>query len=205
MRMRGLYILLTAAGFLVCAWLGCFLKPPPATGDVSLIFLGFTNHPGSSMVSKRLYVVGNGRGLHALFAVTNITPKQYVSFGIAAVETQGAEGWKVEGVASDQPELGKGFSPGYGYHYAVPWPATVKADTPWRMSLWVKRERRLFSFSIHHHGFGRGLFRPYGRHTVTSEAVTPLRRDAAESRADLLKTQTQPSTDGSQPLRSETP
>jgi hypothetical protein len=185
MRLPRLYILFTAAVLLACAWLSLSRPPASAGGDVSVVLLGLTNSPGSSVPYKRLFVMGDGHGLHALFAVTNISQRQYVKFGIAAVETRDKEGWRALEPVSDKPELGNGFSPGYGYRYAIPWPAGVQTDQPWRLRLWVTRERRLFSMSLHHRGFGRALFRPYGRHTVTSEVVTPPSAAVTEPGAEV--------------------
>jgi hypothetical protein len=181
MRSRGPYILLAVAVLSACVWLVYRANPSSSAGDVSIVFLGLTNDPGSSVVTKRLFVAGNGSGLHALFAVTNISAGRYVRFGIAAVETQGREGWRAVGPASDQPALGNGFARGYGWHYAIPWPAGLGTDQRWRLRLWVLREPRLLSLKLRHQGFG---LRPYGRHTVTSPVVTSPTPVAAESGAN---------------------
>jgi hypothetical protein len=168
MRFRGPYILLGAAVLFACVWLVYRAMTSPWTGDVSIGFLGLTNNPGGSVASRQLCVEGNGRGLHALFAVTNISPTRYVNFGIAAVETQDTEEWKPQGPVSDRPELGNGFAPRDGWHYAIPWPAGLERDKSWRLRLWVTRQPRLLSIKLRHHGFG---LRPSGRHTVTSPVV----------------------------------
>jgi hypothetical protein len=168
MRSRGPYILLAAAALLACVWLLHRVMTSTWAGDVSIGLLGLTNNPGSSVVARQLCVDGNGRGLHALFAVTNISPTRYVNFGIAAVETQGTEGWRAPGPVSDRPELGNGFAPGDGWHYAIPWPAGLETNKPWRLRLWVTRQPRLLSIKLRHHGFG---LRPNGRHTVTGPVV----------------------------------
>ena len=166
MRRHGLYILLAAGVVVVCVGLVYSQKPSGVAGDVSAAYQGLTNNPGpGTSVYQHFSVVGNGRGVHALFGVTNLTRKYYVNFGIAAVETPGSEGWKAEDSGVSRPVLGKGIPPGDGYIFAIPWPLGLKTDQPWRLRLWVTRDWRLLSAKLRHRGYG---LKVYGHHTVTS-------------------------------------
>ena len=186
MRSRGLFVLLAGLVLLACIWLFHSVKSAPATADLSVVFLGLTNDPGES-VYPRLSVVGDGRGLHALMAVTNVSQRQYLQFGISAVETQEGGGWRSQAStdfasARFGSALGSMWSPGFGALYAVPWPAGLATDTPWRLRLWVEREPKAIAALVNDL-LKRTLFRPHGRHTVTSSVVTPLRLLAGEPEA----------------------
>ncbi len=182
MRIRGRHIAAAVPVLLVCIWLVYSLRPAAITGDICAVFLGLTNDPGSS-VYPRLSAVGTGSGLHALFAITNISPKAHVRFGIAAVEVRGPTRWQADQSVVFSPPLGDGWNPGFGHRYALPWPTGVPTNTPWRLRLWVTRERRLFSIPLHRWWLGRMLFKAYGWHTVISEVVTPPKPAAEPGKA----------------------
>jgi len=152
-------------------WVGYFVRDP-SPNDLSAGFLAITNNPGSS-VYPRLSVVGDGRGLYALFAVTNISQGHYIRFGLAAIETQVKERWRADKSGDLGEELGSVWSPGYSSVYAFLWPANRAIDTPWRLRLWVMREPKLVFISINQR-LGREVFRAYGHHTVTSDVVAPM-------------------------------
>lgn len=172
MRFRGPSILLGVVLLLTFIWLAHPERSDPPN-DLSAGFLGFTNNPGAS-VYPRLSVVGDGRGLYALFAVTNVSQRQYIRFGISAVETGGEQGWAVDESWGLEHELGSVWSPGYRAVYAIPWPAKASIDRPWRLRLWVMREPKLV-FIRFNQRLGREIFRPYGRHTVPSDVVPPMK------------------------------
>src|SRR6266702_6420972 len=127
MRFRRLCISLGVVLLLTCIWLGYFVRAP-SPNDLCAGFLGITNNTGTS-VYPRLSVIGDGRGLYALFAVTNISQGHYIRFGLAANETQVNEGWRADksGVFEEGlswvfgQELGSVWSPGYSSVYAIPW------------------------------------------------------------------------------------
>ena len=201
MRSPGLLVLLAALVLLACIWLFHSVKSTPATADLSVVFMGLTNDPGRS-VYPRLSVVSDGRGLHALMAVTNVSQSQYLQFGISAVETQDGSGWSSQGSPVFAPALGYMWSPGHGGLYAVPWPAGLATDTPWRLRLWVMREPKPI-LALVNDRLKRVLFRPHGRHTLISSVVTPLRLLAAGPEAHFRNAQPDGAANGSQPIGPE--
>jgi hypothetical protein len=176
MRTRAPFILLAVLVLLACLWLFRSAPSAPRAADLSVVFLGLTNDPGRSVypVLSVLPGVSGGRGLHALFAVTNISQGRYVQFGISTVETHRGDTWRAYDSKVFPAALGALWSPGYSALYAVPWPEGLPTDTPWRLRLWVAREP-LPELAFVNQRLGRELFRPQGRHAVTSSSVTPLR------------------------------
>ncbi len=192
-------ILLGALVLLACVWL-LSTRSSSQRGDLSVEFRGLTNDPGAS-VFRRLSVVGDGRGLYALFAVTNISQKGYVQFGISGVERQSNDTWTAHESEVFKPALGFTWSPGFGAFYAIPWPPGLTTDRPWRLRLWVMREPKPILRLVNQR-LGRELFRPYWRHTVTSSVVTPTRLHESGPGEPGGYPQDGPAN-GSQPIRSE--
>jgi hypothetical protein len=165
-------------------------------------FRGLTNDPGPS-VFPRLSVVGNGSGLYALFAVTNISQKGNVQFGISGVERQTSDNWTAHESDLFKGALGFMWSPGHAAFYAIPWPPGLPADSPWRLRFWVMREPKPILHLLNQR-LRRELFRPYWRHTVTSSVVTPTGLHESGLGESGGYAQPEGPANGSQPIRSET-
>jgi|KBSSwiStaDraftv2_1062776.scaffolds.fasta_scaffold210839_3 hypothetical protein len=194
--------LLVSVGLLVLVALVVYLATSrPRPPELSVAFLALTNDPGRSAY-PRMSVIGDGRGLHALFTVSNISRVHFVQFGVDGLEKQVGNRWS-ELVSDDfKPALGTTWTPGFGSCYAIPWPQGLDTATPWRLRLWVKREPRGL-FALVNQRVGRELFHPWGHQTTTSSVVRPKESVAAVLGADGQSAQAGPAN-GSQPVRSET-
>jgi len=200
MRFVRLCVCLGLTLLLACFWLARAKRPSPPN-DLFAGFLGVTNNPGGS-VYPWLSVLGDGRGLYALFGVTNIDQSHYVRFGISAIETHGNEGWRADRSWRFEQELGSVWAPGHSCVYAVPWPDGLATDTPWRLRMWVMREPKLVFVALNQR-LGRELFRPHGRHSITSDVVAPITVQLGEQ-PSVENAQPDDTANRSQPGRSET-
>jgi len=200
MRIRQLVLSLGTLAMLACAWLLIRYKASERS-DLSAIFLTFTNNPGVS-VFPRLSVISDGRGPHALFAVSNISQVQYVQFGIAGIEKAVGDVWRDYSSPSFMGPLGMSWSPGHGYYYAVPWPTGLSLETPWRLRLWVKREPRGLRLLINQRV--GGPFHPWGQHFVTSSVVRPVGIPTSARATDAPKAQSVGPVNGIQPIHADT-
>lgn len=147
-------------------------KPPQAAGDVSVLFLGLTNNPGRS-IYPQFSVVSEGRGLHALFAITNISKNHVVQFGISDIERQTNGNWVVHETEFHKSALGMTWMPGNGACYAIPLPRELKTSAiQWRLRMWVLREPNPFLLArfqrLGLERLGSKFLRTNGLHTVTS-------------------------------------
>jgi len=173
MRSFEIAIVLTVLGVLVSAQAVTSDMSPPRPTDLSVQFAALTNNPGRSVL-RRLSVVSGGRGLYALFAVTNTSDKLYVQFGISCIERKSGNGWKLHESESFKPPPTLGFmwSPGHGCLYAIPWPIGLGTNTSWRLQMWVMYEPEP-KLALINQQLGQKLFPPHGRHLVTSSTVIP--------------------------------
>jgi hypothetical protein len=115
--------------------------------ELSVAFAGFANDPVWTPGGPA--IAGNGKGLYALFAVTNISPRSIISFKTLSVERAGAGSWKVYGPEARAEQMGgdpwigmegRVWLPGFGNVCAVAWPAGLPRDSSWRLRLLVSRE-----------------------------------------------------------------
>jgi hypothetical protein len=191
-------ILLAGLVLLGCVWL-LIPSKSPRPPDLSVTFLALTNDPGRSAY-PRLSVISDGRGLHALFSVSNVSRVHFIQFGVDGLEKQVGSRWS-EHVSDDfKSALGMTWTPGFSSVYAIPWPQGLDTATPWRLRLWVKRERRGL-FALVNQRVGRELFHPWGHQTTTSSIVRP--KGSGVLGADGQSAQ-DGAANGNQPIRSET-
>ena len=174
-------ILLAGLVLLGSVWL-LIPSKSPRPPELSVAFLALTNDPGRSAY-PRLSVIGDGRGLHALFTVSNISRVHFVQFGVDGLEKQVGNRWSAHVSDYFKPALGTTWTPGFGSCYAIPWPQGLDTATPWRLRLWVKREPRGL-FALVNQRVGRELFHPWGHQTTTSSVVRPNESVGAVLAAD---------------------
>jgi hypothetical protein len=140
MRRPARFILLAALLLLACFWLIRSAPSGSRAADLSVVFLGLTNDPGGS-VYPLLSVVSSGRGLHALFAATNISQGRSVQFGISTVETQRGDIWRAYDSKVFPAALGALWSPAILPSTPSPGPRGCRrtrrgdCDCGWRVSL----------------------------------------------------------------------
>lgn len=140
--------------------------------DLAVSFIGMTNNPKSTTTVPRLGVTSDGRGLHALFSITNTSTSRWLQFGILRIEKRTGDHWKEHPSAQRSPALGYLWNPGHGCLYAIPWPSGLETNISWRLHLWVKLEPpELMQWA--NQRFHREFFPPYGYHTTTSSIVIP--------------------------------
>jgi hypothetical protein len=194
MRTRALFILLVALVLLMCLWLFKPARSSLTAGDFSVVFIGLTNDPGPT-IRRQMSVISDGRGLHALFAVTNISQEGDLNFGISTIETQSGEDWIPHKSKVFAAPLGLTWSPRHAAIYAVPWPDGLAAVTPWRLRLWVTQDPKPIFDSVNQI-LKRDLFRPHGRPDVISSVVKPgantgsAQRDSPVSQSQAVRSET---------------
>src|SRR5262245_53620264 len=91
------YLFIFGVGLLVLVTLPfCVRSPAPSAtkSDLSVILVGFTDNPVSMPPSTPLAIAGSGKGLHALFAVTNTSTDKSIQFDTFAVEWFEGGAWK---------------------------------------------------------------------------------------------------------------
>lgn len=67
-------------------------RPVAAAYQLTTRFTGLTNDPVWAL--WRLSVAGNGKGLYAIFAVTNSSTNQFIRFKTIAVERRNGSDWQ---------------------------------------------------------------------------------------------------------------
>ena len=207
MHSRGPRIALVIVLF-ACAIIMALRHRATPVNDLTVMFVGLTNNPGPS-VYPALSVLSGGVGLHALFGVTNVSQQSALQFGIFAIETQGGNGssqvfptgFRRSAKESDAPDgwrateaggfftapMGMQWRPGHGCLYAIPWPAAIAPNTPWRLRLWVRREPKPY-LALFNQPIGREFFRPRGDHTVAGDVVVPFGLVSAPPKTEAGRT-----------------
>ena len=151
-------------------WKAARVRSAAQANDLAVSFIGMTNNPNPAF--PRLTVASDGRGLHALFSITNTSTSCWLQFGIRRIEKRTGDDWEEHPSAQRSPALGYLWTPGYGCLYAIPWPSGLETNIPWRLHLWVKLEPpELMQWA--NQRFHREYFPAYGYHTTTSSIVIP--------------------------------
>jgi hypothetical protein len=155
-----------------------------ARTDLSLVLLGFTNNPVAMRPS--LAVAGNGKGLHALFGVTNTSTNHFIQFKTIGIERRHETDWKEFVTFSGWPTnpwtglRGQTWGPGFGCACAVAWPLDLPTNAAWRLRLSVSRERSLPLIALNQR-LGREFFQPYQAQTLNGPEVSLQPIEAADT------------------------
>ena len=150
----------------------CASEPTASANDLTVVFAGFTNDP--VFTPSRVAVAGPGKGLHALFAVTNRSPTNFIRFKTVSVESRIGTSWRhFEPNSEWRGMSGRIWAPGFGVLCAVAWPAGLPTSNTWRLQLSVAREpsplRRMANEEL-----GRELFQPAAAVMMPSPEVGAL-------------------------------
>ena len=149
-------------------------RTPIATkSDLSIMLVGFTNNPTWPPLS----FAGSGKGLHALFAVTNTSTSEFIQFDTVAVEWFDGGAWKefgplLEGWPTNlwRGISGSRWSPGHGCVQAVAWPG-ISTNSSWRLRLSVSTDPTLFK-QVVNEKVGQEIFHPHGTVSVMGPEVS---------------------------------
>jgi hypothetical protein len=146
--------------------------PTAIKSDLSIILVGFTNNPTSPPLS----IAGSGKGLHALFAVTNTSTREFIRFDTVAVEWLDGGAWKefgplLEGWPTNlwRGISGSRWSPGHGGVQAVAWPG-ISTNSSWRLRVSVSTDPTLFKQAVNEK-VRQEIFYPHDTMMITGPEV----------------------------------
>ncbi len=129
-----------------------------STPRLTVVFVGAENDPISHPPNGPTVLHG-GRGLCAVFAVTNISKQDAIWFNTCAVEQKVGSEWRRTLVPSylsrvlgakpwfliDSDDVNDVYPPGRAWYYVVPWPPNLPTNAIWRLQLRYGRAPSAFT------------------------------------------------------------
>jgi hypothetical protein len=129
-----------------------------STPRLTVMLVGVENDPISHPPDGPTVLHG-GRGLCAVFAVTNISKQDAIWFNTCAVEHKVGLEWRrtlvpsyLSRVLSEKPwllidsdDVNDVYPPGRAWYYVVPWPPNIPTNATWRLQLRYGRTPSAFT------------------------------------------------------------